>query len=143
MLGLSACFWGDEQDTEHLMGRYYAVGNGPMLGESNWSNVHLYFDDEQFGLTEPILPDYVTAVFYHDSVLVAETGTLVLTEAEQYLADRQYYLVPVHPGDHSADAHQLVQGPFDWQTCLRKLRHQGLSSNLTDSARFVAIRAGR
>ena len=74
---LTACFPGDDWDTEHLTGRYYVLGNGPSRGETAWHDAQLYFKDEQYGYAEPLIRPNISAVRYNDHYIVAQTSTLV------------------------------------------------------------------
>lgn len=139
LLALTACFWGDDWDTEHLTGRYYVLGEEPGWGKQDWRSAQLYFKDERFGFAEPLIPRDVTAVAYNGAVLVAEVGTLVITQHSKRL-ECQYYLMPLYTGTDGSQARALVQGPFNRPTYLQKLRQLSRDEALTDSIRFVSLR---
>jgi hypothetical protein len=141
LLTLTACFWGDDWDTEHLTGRYYVLGNGPQRSETEWHDAQLYFDDEQYGYAEPLIRPNLAAVRFNDAFIVAETAQLLTTRQQTRIA-RQYYLVPVSPGKSHFQAVELVQGPFDRQTCYRELaRRNGGDTLLPETRRFFTPHA--
>jgi hypothetical protein len=140
LLGLTACFWGDDWDTEHLTGRYYVLGTGPGWGETDWQYAQLYFDDEEFSYGEPLIRPNIAAVRFNDDFIVVETAALVATP-QQTRIDRQYYLVPIWQGQSHFQAVKLVEGPFDRPTCYRELARRHGDTLLPETRRFFAPKA--
>jgi hypothetical protein len=110
-LALTACFWGDEYDVEHIVGDYYVSGLDGSWGKP-MSAVYLHFDDEEWGLADALLPQTLSAVGANEKCII------MLTTAPQ----RQYYVAQIVAGADRAVARENIFGPFDKPAFTQKLK---------------------
>ncbi|RAK64008.1 hypothetical protein [Hymenobacter edaphi] len=131
---LSACFIGDDFDAEQITGRYYVVGQGPRWGEDEWREAELCYEFKPGSFGERLLPHQLLSARFNNRFIIAETGTVVVTR-QSVQVEREYYLVSVHPDD-AFKAAELVQGPFDRQTCYQSLRQLTTDTALSEPRHF-------
>jgi hypothetical protein len=100
---------GDEYGEEQIIGDYYASGLKGSWGEP-MTDVHLYFNDEEFGLAEALLPETLSAAGGNERCIIFK-GT-----------DNEYYIAKILPGATREMARRNIFGPLTRQAFKQKLQ---------------------
>lgn len=108
LLLLAGCFWGDEYETRHLIGRYYLDETEAKSGA--W---YLHFEDEEFGLADALFNCQAVEAGYNERCIIMRA----------VCTNPQFYILPITATNDREVVRRSIRGPFTKQQFDAELRN--------------------